>query len=66
MAVIDVTRTHAAPAASFGQAVSNFFGTFAAWNEARVTRRALTQLSDRELDDIGLCRSDIDNVVRQW
>ncbi|SLN41427.1 hypothetical protein PEL8287_02069 [Roseovarius litorisediminis] len=65
MAVIDTTRTHAVPAGQFGQAVAKFVGAFAAWNDARATRKALSQLSDRELDDIGLCRSDIDSVVRQ-
>ena len=34
------------------------------WNDARVTRNALYNLSDRELDDIGLSRSDIDRVAR--
>jgi uncharacterized protein YjiS (DUF1127 family) len=34
----------------------------AAWNDARVTRNALSRLSDRELDDIGLCRGDIDRL----
>jgi uncharacterized protein YjiS (DUF1127 family) len=32
------------------------------WNDARVTRNALGKLSDRELDDIGLCRGDIDRL----
>jgi uncharacterized protein YjiS (DUF1127 family) len=32
------------------------------WNDARVTRAALDKLSDRELDDIGLCRGDIDRI----
>jgi uncharacterized protein YjiS (DUF1127 family) len=32
------------------------------WNDARVTRNALAKLSDRELDDIGLCRGDIDRL----
>jgi uncharacterized protein YjiS (DUF1127 family) len=32
------------------------------WNDARVTRKALSTLSDRELDDIGLCRGDIDHI----
>lgn len=36
-----------------------------AWNDARVTRKALAQLTDRELDDIGLCRGDIDLVVNR-
>lgn len=34
-----------------------------AWNDRRVTRNELARLSDRELDDIGLCRADIDRVV---
>ena len=32
------------------------------WNDARMTRIALSKLSDRELDDIGLCRADIGEV----
>ena len=36
----------------------------AAWNDARVTRNALIKLSDRELEDIGLIRGDIDDVAR--
>ena len=36
----------------------------AAWNDARVTRKALSHLSDRELDDIGLCRGDIEHIGR--
>jgi uncharacterized protein YjiS (DUF1127 family) len=44
-----------------------FFGTmvaaFAAWNDTRVTRSALSRLTDRELDDIGLTRADIDTVT---
>lgn len=34
------------------------------WNNARTTRDALYRLTDRELDDIGLNRSDIDRVAR--
>lgn len=34
-----------------------------AWNDARVTRNALSSLTDRELDDIGLSRADIDLVA---
>jgi uncharacterized protein YjiS (DUF1127 family) len=30
------------------------------WNDRRVTRKALSKLSDRELDDIGLCRGDVE------
>lgn len=34
-----------------------------AWNDARVTRKALAQLTNRELEDIGLVRGDIDAVA---
>lgn len=43
--------------------VSNVLGTAKTWNDSRVTRKALSALSDRELDDIGLSRSDIDRIV---
>jgi uncharacterized protein YjiS (DUF1127 family) len=33
------------------------------WNDARVTRTSLGQLSDRELDDIGLSRGEIDELA---
>ncbi len=33
------------------------------WNDARLTRNALNRLSDRELEDIGLSRGDIDRVA---
>jgi len=66
MAVFDTTRT------SYGSQslVSRFFAqmatvtaAIAAWNDARVTRKALSSLSDRELEDIGLVRGDIDLVA---
>ena len=38
------------------------FGSLSAWNDARVTRKALSKLSARELDDIGLTRADIDLI----
>ncbi len=48
---------------------TGFFGSLvsmvAAWNDARVTRNALSRLSDRELDDIGLCRGDIEDIARR-
>lgn len=34
------------------------------WNDARVTRKALTGLSDHELDDIGLSRGDIEDIAQ--
>jgi len=42
--------------------VGNAFTAVAVWNDARVTRNALAKLSDRELDDIGLCRDDISRM----
>ncbi|WP_242494371.1 DUF1127 domain-containing protein [Loktanella sp. IMCC34160] len=39
--------------------------TLRAWNDARVTRKALSQLSNRELDDIGLCRGDIEDIAQK-
>ncbi|AUH33604.1 DUF1127 domain-containing protein [Paracoccus tegillarcae] len=36
---------------------------FQAWSVRRETRKALNQLSERQLEDIGMCRADIDTVV---
>lgn len=44
--------------------VGDNFTAFVAWNNARKTRNALYALSNRELDDIGLCRADIDMIGR--
>lgn len=66
MAAFDTTRM-AGTGLSFGgrlnKLASDIAETLKAWNDARETRNALAQLSDRELDDIGLCRGDIENVV---
>ncbi|WP_027256963.1 MULTISPECIES: DUF1127 domain-containing protein [Leisingera] len=32
------------------------------WNETRETRKALAQLSDAQLEDIGMNRADIANI----
>jgi uncharacterized protein YjiS (DUF1127 family) len=45
-------------------AVSLGLSAIANWNDARVTRKALSKLSNRELDDIGLCRGDIEFLGR--
>ena len=67
MAAIDTTRSQFA-AAGFAGRISNLFastfGALAAWNDARVTRNSLSQLTDRELEDIGLIRGDIEGVAR--
>lgn len=36
---------------------------YAAWQLRRETRLALTQLSERHLEDIGMNRADIDTAV---
>jgi uncharacterized protein YjiS (DUF1127 family) len=67
MAAVETTRP-----APFGaittyrafNALSNAALAFQVWNDARVTRKALSKLSDRELDDIGLCRGDIEDIGR--
>ncbi|MCV2866215.1 DUF1127 domain-containing protein [Albidovulum sediminicola] len=41
---------------------SSLVSIVAAWNDARVTRNALSRLTDRELEDIGLCRGDIEEI----
>jgi len=64
MAVIDSTRTHASPLAVLGQVYTRLAGKYAVWKDVRVTRKALSQLSDRELADIGISRSEIENFVR--
>lgn len=60
MANYDITRApHYLPASA------GLFGTFVTlytdWSERRATRAALMQLSDRELDDIGLTRGEVES-----
>ncbi len=43
--------------------VYKMISAVANWNDARVTRKALSRLTDRELADIGLTRGDIDSVA---
>ena len=64
MAAIETTRAHGAPTGILGQTYIRTLGALAAWNDRRNTRNALSKLSDRELDDIGLCRGDIEAVAR--
>lgn len=64
MAVFDTSRPHVLFPRAEGF-FSSLFGSVIAWNDARVIRNELNRLSDRELDDIGLARGDIDAVARQ-
>lgn len=66
MAALDTTRT---TTGSFGlvSRIGAFFAwvvnAVVEWNDTRVTHKTLNGLSDRELDDIGLCRADIDQIT---
>ncbi len=59
MAVIETTRN----TNFFNNAFASTFAALAAWNDARATRKALSALTDRELDDIGLTRADINSIT---
>ncbi len=63
MSVIDSSRSHHA-SAGFGGFFARARNVVSDWNERRTTRNALSQLSDRELDDIGLVRGDIEVIAR--
>jgi uncharacterized protein YjiS (DUF1127 family) len=60
MSVFSTNRTETV---RFGGLFGALVSAFTAWNDARVTRNALSRLSDRELDDIGLTRADIDSIT---
>ncbi len=67
MAALETRRTAPLGAISTYRAinaVSNALWAVRNWNEARTTRKALSKLSDRELDDIGLTRGDIEMLGR--
>ncbi len=59
MAAIDFRS--AAPKS--GYTLSSLIGALAAWNDRRMTRNSLNKLSNRELDDIGLVRGDIEAIA---
>ncbi|PRX38350.1 Uncharacterized conserved protein YjiS, DUF1127 family [Meinhardsimonia xiamenensis] len=66
MATYEQTRNMAGGHRSGGRLTSLFATLIAAvteWNDARITRKALSRLSDRQLDDIGLTRGDIDRIA---
>ena len=66
MAALDTTRITTGsfgPVGRIGAVFASVANTVAEWNDARATRNALNGLTDRELEDIGLCRSDIEGVA---
>lgn len=66
MAAFDTSRAPAVSsviAGRLGAQIVSFFGAVTDWNEKRLTRKQLHSLSERELQDIGLARGDIDTVI---
>jgi uncharacterized protein YjiS (DUF1127 family) len=66
MALYETTRSPIGGQSLLGRLSATFVsvaGAVIAWNDARVTRNSLAQLTDRELDDIGLCRGDIEEIA---
>ncbi|NNF24695.1 MAG: DUF1127 domain-containing protein [Rhodobacteraceae bacterium] len=64
MALYDTSRAAHANIPLNGH-LAAFVSRLAAWNEARQTRKALSALTSRELDDIGLMRSDIEVIANR-
>lgn len=62
MSAIETNRSFAV--GGLGSVVANLVSLLASWSDTRRTRRELSVLSDRELDDIGLCRGDIERIAR--
>ena len=58
MAFYDLT--HTATVGRLRRVVTQFAADLMAWREERATRAALGKLTDRELNDIGLKRGDLD------
>lgn len=66
MAAFDTTRPTYGTTGLIGRigtTFTAFAATIAQWNDTRVTRNSLSVLSDRELNDIGLCRGDIEIIA---
>lgn len=68
MAAFDTTRPAYVSVTVAGQ-LSRFIVSLMtkviSWNDSRMTRNTLSSLSDRELEDIGLIRGDIDKVANR-
>ena len=62
MALFDTSRTAYGSTSAVSSFVYSVVSAVVDWNDKRVTRSALSSLSDRELDDIGLTRGDIDGL----
>ena len=67
MAVFEYNRSLTETKGFIGRTLTGFsevLGTAIAWNDARVTRKSLSTLSDHELDDLGLVRGDIEDIAK--
>lgn len=62
MAAYETARVQHTSPGLFGQFL-NLFAGVVQWYDARRTRAVLSQLTDRELEDIGLVRRDIHSIV---
>ena len=68
MAAFDTSRAPAVSsvyAGRLGAKIVSFLGAVADWNDKRLTRKQLHALSERELQDIGLYRGDIDVIINR-
>ncbi|WP_373355800.1 DUF1127 domain-containing protein [Pseudoroseicyclus sp. CXY001] len=60
-----ISTTNTAPVGGLFRApLASLVSALTGWNDARLTRKSLSGLTARELDDIGLCRGDIDTIAR--
>ena len=65
MAVIDTFRPVASNADGLlSRLWVGALSAVATWDDSRKTRKALGSLTDRELDDIGLNRGDVDFIAQ--
>ncbi|MDP5308173.1 DUF1127 domain-containing protein [Paracoccus spongiarum] len=58
MTTIAISQGH-----GFADFLADLRSALAGWKARRVTRAALNRLSERDLEDIGMNRADIDTVV---
>lgn len=64
MALLEMPRSQFG-GRTLGGRLAEIVNAVIAWNDARVTRKSLGGLTDRELDDIGLVRGDIDRIANR-
>ncbi|MHA6263621.1 DUF1127 domain-containing protein [Arenibacterium sp. CAU 1754] len=67
MAAFDTSRTTYGARSLTGRIggmLASVYAAIVVWNDTRATRNALSGLTDRELEDIGLIRGDIDAVAQ--